>query len=167
MSTPPPPPPPPGQGPSDFPPSQSYHPQPLVPPGQAPPPPPPYGNQYPGQSPQQFPGQFPGQFPDQGYGAAPVQQKTNGLAIASFVLSLATIITWCIPITPVLGVIFGLVARRQLNHNPGQPGRGLATAGIIIGLVFIILIAAFWIWVATNGDCYRDGDTFRCRAFDN
>lgn len=64
-------------------------------------------------------------------GAAPVQQRTNGLAIAAFVLSL---------IIPVVGVILGYVARGQLQREGGQ-GAGLAQAAIIIGWVFIGLWA--------------------------
>jgi tetrahydromethanopterin S-methyltransferase subunit G len=45
-----------------------------------------------------------------------------------------------------LGVIFGFVARSQIRRSMGnQSGRGLALAGIIVGLVILALIVA---WVA-------------------
>lgn len=80
------------------------------------------------------------------------------------VLSLVNIIPcfWFFPITGVLGVIFGFVARGQLKNNPGQRGNGMAIAGIVVGLVFIALAAIFWIYVATSDNCYRDGNTFQC-----
>ena len=111
----------------------------------------------------------PGQQPPPGYqafgsGPQPAKQGNNGLSIASMVLSLVNIIPcfWFFPITGVLGVIFGFVARGQLKNNPGQRGNGMAIAGIVVGLVFIALAAIFWIYVATSDNCYRDGNTFQC-----
>src|SRR3954452_9709620 len=150
MSTPPPPP----QGgpwPSEPPPFQ--------PPGYAAPPPP---SSYGGPPPP--PGYRQYAQPQYGYGMEPVTTKPNGLSIASFVLSLVSVVPcfWALPITAVLGVIFGFVARGQLRRNPGQRGRGLGTAGIVIGFVFIAVAIAVWLWLTTSGHCYRDGSTFRC-----
>ncbi len=101
----------------------------------------------------------------QPYGMQPAPpEKTNGLSIASLVLSLVNIIPcfWFLPVPALLGVIFGFVSRRQIKNNPSAKGKGLALAGLIIGLIFLALGAIFWIYVATSDNCYRDGNSFRC-----
>ena len=39
-----------------------------------------------------------------------------------------------------LGIIFGIVALREIKNNPNLKGRGLAIAGIVIGGIFILII---------------------------
>jgi hypothetical protein len=68
------------------------------------------------------------------------QQKTNGLAVASMVLG----ILWLYWIGSVLAVIFGHVAKSQIdNSNGAQSGGGMAIAGIALGWtgVGILLLA--------------------------
>jgi hypothetical protein len=66
---------------------------------------------------------------------AVVAQPTNGLAVASLVLS----IVWISGLGSLLGIIFGFVARSHIKRHPGQQkGSGLALAGIIIGFVGIL-----------------------------
>lgn len=74
----------------------------------------------------------------QPYGAAPV--KTNGLAVAGFVTS----ILGC---TALLGFILSLVALNQIKNTPTpQEGKGLATAGVVIGAVFTFGGLLWWIF---------------------
>ena len=62
---------------------------------------------------------------------------TNGLAIASLVLG----IVWIYWIGSVLAVIFGGIALNQINASNGQQGgKGLAIAGLVLGLVGITTI---------------------------
>jgi len=73
---------------------------------------------------------------------------TNGLAIASFVLSLL----WFFGLTSLLAIIFAISARRSIKRSQGrQTGDGFAIAGLIVGLLGILgtalLIAIF---VAAN-----------------
>ena len=70
-------------------------------------------------------------------------QRTNGFAIASLVLAL---VGGC-GIGSILALVFGYTARSQIDRSNGaEGGRGLATAGIIIGFIGLIgifvLIAA-------------------------
>ena len=71
----------------------------------------------------------------------PVQpQKTNGMAIAGFVLAL-------ICCTAPLGVIFSAIGLNQIGKDSSQGGKGLALAGLIIGIVGLIwwiFYFAFW-----------------------
>lgn len=62
----------------------------------------------------------------------PMQQKTNGFAIASLVLG----IIWIYWIGSILALIFGYVAKSQIDRSQGmQSGRGMAIAGIVLGWV--------------------------------
>jgi hypothetical protein len=65
--------------------------------------------------------------------------STNGMAVASLVLG----ILWIYWIGSVLALIFGYIARQQINQAQGmQQGRGMATAGIVLGWIgvgFLIL----------------------------
>ena len=81
--------------------------------------------------------------PNQG---APVVPRTSGLAIASLVCSLLSLLT-CIGWLP--GIICGHLAKSRIRRNPALKGKGLATAGLVIG--YLILIselgsAAFYAW---------------------
>ena len=63
-----------------------------------------------------------------------VQKTTNGLAIASMVLG----IVWVYWIGSILALIFGYIAKGQINGSAGrQGGRGMAIAGIVLGWVGI------------------------------
>ncbi|SDQ74415.1 DUF4190 domain-containing protein [Actinopolyspora saharensis] len=88
----------------------------------------------------QYPGYQPGQqYPSNqnfyiGYGG--VQPPNNGLAIASMVVSLVSVLTLCFwglgVLLALLGVIFGHVSRGQIRRD-GTRGDGMAMAGIVIG----------------------------------
>ncbi|MGZ4363926.1 MAG: DUF4190 domain-containing protein [Gaiellaceae bacterium] len=78
----------------------------------------------------------------------PQPTGTNGLAIASFVLSLLHLLG----LGSVLAVIFGIIARKQTKRT-GQAGHGLATAGLVIGILGIaggIIVIAVVIAAATT-----------------
>jgi hypothetical protein len=58
-------------------------------------------------------------------------QKTNGLAIAGFILSF---------LCPLIGLILSGVGLSQINSSGGmQKGKGLAVAGIVIAIVMMVL----------------------------
>ena len=68
----------------------------------------------------------------------PEQRKTNGTATAGFVLSLLGFLC-CGPLLGVPGLILSIVALTQINKNPQtEGGKGLAIAGIVIGVISII-----------------------------
>ncbi|HEX4220022.1 MAG TPA: DUF4190 domain-containing protein [Acidimicrobiales bacterium] len=117
----------------------------------------PQGQYSPGHVP---PGQYPpGQFPGVGYGApaygyvTPMGPKQNGLAIASLICAIGGIFFLGIP--SILGIIFGFIARSQIQRSEGtQTGSGLALAGIIVGFCVVaigILILLLAVVSAKNG----------------
>jgi hypothetical protein len=63
---------------------------------------------------------------------------TNGMAIASLVISLCSLI-FCCGATGFIGVILGIVGMRE-SKRTGQDGYGIALTGIIIGGI----CTAFW-----------------------
>jgi len=66
------------------------------------------------------------------YGA-PATPPTNGMAIAGFVTSLVCL-------GPV-GFILSLIALNQIKNSPTpQGGKGLATAGVVVGAISIAYI---------------------------
>jgi hypothetical protein len=67
--------------------------------------------------------------------APPQRSDTNGLAIASLVLS----ILWLVGLGSLLAIIFALVAERQIRRSAGQQGgAGLAIAGLVIGIIGLL-----------------------------
>ena len=78
--------------------------------------------------------------------AGTAAQRNSGLAIASLVCSLSSFIT-CIGWLP--GIICGHMAKSRIRRDASLKGNGLATAGLVIGYLILILgtgTAAYRIW---------------------
>jgi prepilin-type processing-associated H-X9-DG protein len=76
---------------------------------------------------------------------APVQSgaqpKTSGLAIVALVCGLLGVCT--LGIGAILGIVLGAVASSQIKKSGGQvTGRGMAIAGIILGVLSILVLIA-------------------------
>lgn len=112
-----------------------------------PPPPPPGAGPPPGYGPPPVPyGQPPYGQPPYGqpqYGhpyGYPQPSSTNGFAIASLICAFL-----CTP----LGLIFGFIAKSQIRQS-GQQGNGMATAGIVISAISILIGVIFFIAVVAT-----------------
>ena len=102
-----------------------------------------------------------GGWPDGAWPPPPPQQRprTAGTAIASLVCGIASIV--CVG---VLGLVLGptaiglgLGARRSIAGSNGwRTGYGLATAGIVCGIVGTILGAAYLVFLIRNPDFLTD-----------
>lgn len=119
------------------PPPPGYAPPPAgwaPPPGYPPPPagwaPPPTYAPPPGSPPSPY-------YPATQYGPAP--GPTNGLTIASLVLSLL----WLGGLGSLLGIIFGHVSHGQIKRRQ-QRGSGIALAGLIVGYIGLVASIVFW-----------------------
>ena len=94
------------------------------------------------QYPTQPPTPPPGQPPQPGYyapgtpGAAPT--KTSGAAIGSLIAGILS----CIPFVSIVAVILGIVGIRATNR-PGTGGKGLAIAGLVLGILGLIWTLGF------------------------
>ena len=61
------------------------------------------------------------------------EARTSRLAIASLVCSLIC----CVPVTTIPGILLGIGAIFSINNNPARfRGKGLAMAGILLGVTF-------------------------------
>jgi Domain of unknown function (DUF4190) len=77
-------------------------------------------------------------------------QRTSRLAIASLVCSLSSLVT-CIGWLP--GIICGHMAKSRIRRDPSLKGSGLATAGLVIGYLILIIgvgTSAFYTWSFSN-----------------
>jgi len=72
--------------------------------------------------------------------SASAGQKTSGLAIASLVCSLASVVT-CIGWLP--GIICGHIAKARIRRDPALKGSGIATAGLVIGYLFLLFEVSY------------------------
>lgn len=70
-------------------------------------------------------------------------QKTNGMAIAGFVTALAC----CSPV----GIILSAIGLSQISKDPSQKGKGLATAGLIIGIILLIFSVIYYVFLFSAG----------------
>jgi len=70
---------------------------------------------------------------------------SNGYCVAALVLGIIGMPTGCTVITPLLGIIFGIVGLNQTSSGNEGAGRGMAIAGIVCGTIG--LGVAFWLYV--------------------
>ena len=122
---------------------------------QPPPPPPPsepqwnpqsgagqegYGQQPPGYPPPGAPG---------GYGQAPAQNSP--LAIVSLVLGIVGFLCCGLFLFSVGALITGFLARKQIAESQGRlKGAGMATAGLILGAVAIVVGIIYWVLIVAG-----------------
>ena len=115
------------------------------------------------QSSQQYPAAPPiegeyGGYPGGGYGPTP----TNGLALATLILGIISIVTLLFGFGPVIGliaVILGPFALRRARRTGGLR-RGMAWTGTILGLISLV-VGVVVIGAAIKGanDCKNIGIT--------
>lgn len=84
----------------------------------------------------------------------PPRRETNGLAITALVLG----IIWLGGLGALLAITLGAVALRQVRRT-GDSGRGLAIAGVTLGIVGIVLPAALIAASIALGTGSRSGPT--------
>jgi len=77
-------------------------------------------------------------------------QRTNGMAVAGFVLS----VLCC---TSPLGIIFSAIGLNQIDKDSSQGGKGLAQAGLIIGIVGVVGWILYFALVGTYWGAFWDG----------
>ena len=89
----------------------------------------------------------------------PTQPKTSGLAIASLVCG---ILSLYLGLPALLGIIFGIIALRQINGSAGViTGKGLAIGGLVTSALGIIGILAAMLLPALAG-APRKANRMKC-----
>ncbi|MFJ6727494.1 MULTISPECIES: DUF4190 domain-containing protein [unclassified Streptomyces] len=82
-----------------------------------------------------------------GHSTASTGSRTNGLAIASLCCGIIGLFLLNIVLGP-LAIVFGVVARRQAGVKSGA---GMAKAGIVLGVVDVVLWVLLMVIAASNG----------------
>lgn len=77
------------------------------------------------------------------YNQTYVTKKSNGMAIAGFVISLVSLL--CCGYSSWLGLIFSIIGLVNANKNEGE-GKELAIAGIVISSILLIIIVLLTIY---------------------
>ena len=77
-------------------------------------------------------------------GYTPVAGKTNSLAIVSLVCGIGSFFAHIIPgvggfTVALIAVVTGYMARKQIRET-GEQGMGMATAGMVIGIVHLVIL---------------------------
>jgi hypothetical protein len=97
---------------------------------------------------------------DYGLGApmapAPTAQQVGvtGFGIAALVLGLL----WMYGVGSILAIIFGVLGRKQCDRGE-RNGRGLATAGLVLGIVGLSVIALVVLVAASDPGAFEGGGT--------
>lgn len=76
-------------------------------------------------------------------------QGTSGMAVASLVCSIVGLFLCGVP--AILGVIFGAIGMGQTKDN-ARPGRGLAIAGLVVGILVVLFWGTIWAVIAASDD---------------
>ncbi|MCI6537578.1 MAG: hypothetical protein BHW44_00450 [Roseburia sp. 40_7] len=65
-----------------------------------------------------------------------MEKNNNSLAVVALVLGIVSIITWLFPIagyiTTIIAIVLGVKGRKSEK-------RGMATAGMVLGIIFLII----------------------------
>ena len=93
-------------------------------------------------------------------GAPPPNNPLAGWALGT---GIASLVCCFLPILAPVSIVLGALAHSQMNQNPNQGGRGLATAGIILGCIALVMATVFWVIVLMNADSpqFRNGFPLR------
>lgn len=113
--------------------------------GAVPPPPPLQGS---------FPPAFPPAFPQSasGHQMAAGQAKNDGMAIASMVLGIVSLVIPCVgAITSLIGLVLGIVSLGRVQPRGERLGRGMAIAGIVCSSIALVLYAGFVLVLLGSG----------------
>jgi len=90
----------------------------------------------------------------------PTQPKTSGLAIASLVCG---ILSLYLGLPALLGIIFGIIALRQINGSAGViTGKGLAIGGLVTSALAIIAILAILLLITGLGRAKSKANRVKC-----
>jgi hypothetical protein len=68
----------------------------------------------------------------------------NALAGWSLGTGIASLVCCAMPVLSLVSIVLGAVALSQINQNPKQGGRALATGGIVLGCISLLMAAVCW-----------------------
>jgi hypothetical protein len=128
--------------------SETPPPRPIPPPSSPPPPPAPPppvgGSPTPAWGPQ-------GWAPPPTY-APPTSPGVDSLAITSMVLGITAVPLFFLFAPAILAIVLGLLARRNIKAEPDKGGKGMATAGVVLGILSLIGAVLFVVSLVLSDD---------------
>lgn len=83
-----------------------------------------------------------------GYGGGYVQPKTSQLGIWALVTG---ILGFCCGPLSIVAIVLGVMGRKEIDSSNGaRTGRGLAVAGLVLGIVALVINVIYYILLATG-----------------
>jgi len=65
---------------------------------------------------------------------------SNGMCVASMVLGIIGLLSFCIVLPSLCALIFGIIGVNQVNKSGGQRGgKGMAISGIVMGILGMVM----------------------------
>lgn len=78
------------------------------------------------------------------------------------------VIGWLVPLCPIAGIVFGAIALKKIKEEGVTDGKGLAVAGLVLGIVAlaidVITLIACTICVAAFGSALSDPNVLNSLA---
>lgn len=85
--------------------------------------------------------------PGGGYAAAP---KSNQKAVWALVLGILSVLC-CSVVSGIPALVLGNMAKKEINQSGGaQTGAGMAKAGVILGIISIVLLILYLVLLAAG-----------------
>jgi hypothetical protein len=88
------------------------------------------------------------------------QRPGNGLAVSALVCGIVgAVLSFTLVgglILGALAIVFGAIGRNRAKNDPQVPHGGLATAGLVLGILSLLITAVLWIWVLNEADETED-----------
>ena len=93
--------------------------------------------------------------------------RTDGMAVASLVCGIVSFVMCLGGFTGIAAIILGILSRKKIDQSGGAlTGRGMATAGLVLGIIAVALTVLFVVLIvilAATGEL-DDTDTSRAVA---
>ncbi|MCR5467975.1 MAG: DUF4190 domain-containing protein [Lachnospiraceae bacterium] len=83
-------------------------------------------------------------YTSESYEQTEIKEPSKGFGIASLVLGILSIVTFCTMlnyILAILAIIFGAI---HIAKNKGRGGKGMGIAGLVMGIISIVISIIFW-----------------------
>jgi len=92
--------------------------------------------------------------PYSGGGPGVPPPPTNGFAVAGLTCGIVGVVLALTPFTffvawilAIPGIVFGILGRKRVDANPSLGRKGLATAGLILGIITIVLTILWAVFI--------------------